>query len=564
MAIHRSHTWRWLRIILCWSIVLLYFRECVYYLGHSRTALLENYLSGGCFYRQQSFIFGFNEQVKSQGNIFCLLAIPLLLLFVYGLRSCSVYNIIRRLWVQVKCNYRWLAVLLVICIVMAADGHRYNALCSDEAFSALNFAGAPLKRLLSHYPIPNNHIFFNLLNHFASEIYADPLVTARILSAVFYCILIAGNFLLLVHHTRSRALAFGCSVLLALQFLVWGFGHQGRGYALCYLMEWGSFVATYYYFFSSATCRKEALTVILLCNIIGTWTIPVFAYLLLFQVLVVIVLMLRRRQLYRAFWVMLLLSGVGIFLVYLPLLCYSGAASLVGNNHHPGTFAETLWSSWAYFYELVTLQSFGFLGGQKLLALGFFILPFLLFLLSGKIMSRYKGLLFLYAVLWLSVGLLTIATGQFPIMRGLGFQMQIGLLMVLLLSVTLVTHSGMGKLAALSLFAVVIPVCAVRMYHFNKDFSNTALYGQDTRSFLSGLEALPQGFKPADRIWLSDESFIWPFILKGNNPVDLYDCNFNNQELLFLSEDDRPLPDTVMHRYKERNRAGWFIIYERQ
>lgn len=544
---------------------------CIYYLSHSRAELLEDFLAkGGCFYRQEKFsAITFNETVKTTGNMLCIVSIPLALffsLFIFRFFSFSIFTKSLERLKNFKKSIFWIIALLASCIAFATFGFSYTAMCTDEAFSALNFAKQPLVRLISYYPIPNNHIFFNLLNHFWCNFFTNSFVSGRVLSIVFYCLLICGNFFLFYHFTKNNFISFLCCLLLSLQFIVWGFGHQGRGYALCHLLQWIGFVCFYYYFFSNRNSKHEALGVLIFCNVIGMWTVPVYLYFIVFQVLSATIICLFRRKLFFQFWLALLLSGIGVFLVYLPAFCYSGIGSLLGGGYNTGkSLSEIGKISWGYFYDLVTLQTFNFLNPFKSLALVFFILPFILIFFFRNLFASFSKFVLLYGMIWISMVFMVLIMRQFPVFRGMGFQMHFSLLILLLIAGHCVVQIHENWKTETQVFLTVFTLfLCVRMMNFNKEMSPTVLYGQDTRAFLNGLESLPQDFKPDATVWLSDESFMWPFVLKDLKNVVNYDCNFNHQDIIFLSEDDKPLPEAVMQHYKERNRASWFIIYERK
>jgi hypothetical protein len=553
-----------LAVVLSCCFVLLYVCFALYYTGHSRTELLADFLGPeGCLYRQQKFVSQtFTEGLKQKGNAWSLLGVPLAVFFCWSLCHMHLHLQVPGLLRAIRQSAPWLLALLALCAGLAAYGYYYNALCTDEAFSALNFAEQPLRQLIAYYPLPNNHVLFNLLNHFAAAIWGNAFHSGRALSILFYCILSCANFLLFYHFTRNRFVAFLCSGMLALQFIIWGFGHQGRGYALCFLLQWGGFFSFYSYFFTNRQDRQQMLALLLFCNIVGIWTVPVYLYLVMFQCCSVLLLMIRRRTLYLRYWYMMMLSGAGVCLVYLPLFCYSGFHSIFGGYDTGQPFSELWHLAKIYFYNVVSLQTFNFLDLLKPLATVLFLAPFVLWGIFRKRLKRYSGLLFLYVMLWSSLFLMSVMIRHLPVMRGIGFHMHFSLLLLLLMVATLVEQLPRRNVLRL-VFAGVVALCGIRMFHYNKEFSPADLYGQNTRAFFNSLQAMPQDFPPDARIWLSDESFMWPYILKDRSRVDLYDCNFREQQIIFLSEDDKPLPEHVMQSYHLRAEAGWYKIYER-
>ena len=185
---------------LCIAFAIAYLGFCGYYLTANRGQIIKDYysLGDGCFYHAANFPNLLTNEVKSAGNICCLVAMPLVLVFSYWLRLALVSGMFQPIGSYLKSfsrvNYLWLIALMIGCLGLAFYGHIYNPMSTDEAFSALNFSETPAARLLSYYPLPNNHIFFNLINHFFGLLIGDYILSGRILSCIFYCLLMCVNF----------------------------------------------------------------------------------------------------------------------------------------------------------------------------------------------------------------------------------------------------------------------------------------------------------------------------------------------------------------------------------
>ncbi|MEJ7664465.1 MAG: hypothetical protein WKG07_35595 [Hymenobacter sp.] len=112
----------------------------------------------------------------------------------------------------------------------------------DEVFSAVYCAGSgSLLTTWSYYMLPNNHVLFNLLNGglFGWLHQSTWLVpTGRLLSGLAYAGTLAVIYRLVAGLTGQRGVGAVLAVLAGLQYSLWGFGFQARGYALYALLHW--------------------------------------------------------------------------------------------------------------------------------------------------------------------------------------------------------------------------------------------------------------------------------------------------------------------------------------
>lgn len=552
--------------VLCMAFILVYILFSFYYLSHSYSELLSDYISGPAFYRSDRFFHFFTIAQKNKGNIYCLISIPFAIIisyWFYAQKTGTAFLDLKKKYNTQKSLALWLLAVFILSLVFSFQGSQSNVFCTDEVFSAVNFAGEPAARILSYYPIPNNHVLFNLINHYISIISGDPFTTGRVLSSIFYSLLIAGNFLLIRHFSKNNLIAFCCAALLAQQFIVWGFGHQARGYSLCYLLGWGSALSFYGFYLGSKKYQSTAIVSLVLCNILGMWTIPVYLYMLVFQALAAFFLFMYRRRIEWHFVQAYIISIIGTFLVYLPLFCYSGldAFSNAGFNGAI-TVYEIINRSADYFWNVVTLQTFNFSGTFKALGAFFFILPFMLYGLCKRRLGGMGPIVFLYANILLAVLTMIVISRQFPVMRGIGLQMQFSLLVNLLLIVSLIKDSIKSKRVLISAFAIMTILLSAKMFAFNQKFSSIDLYAQDTKALMNTLKTAELSVNSNATIWLSDESFMWQYILKDRTKISAHNINFNQQQVLITDEDDKYLPAHFLENYKLKLVIGENFIYE--
>jgi len=89
--------------------------------------------------------------------------------------------------------------------------------------------------------LPNNHVLFNVLNGalFGGLRDASLLVlTGRMLSGLAYAGTLGVVYWLGRGLTGRRWAGAGLAALAGVQFSLWGFGFQARGYALYALLHW--------------------------------------------------------------------------------------------------------------------------------------------------------------------------------------------------------------------------------------------------------------------------------------------------------------------------------------
>lgn len=559
-----------LGVVLFLGILYLCFPS--YYLLHSKATLLDDYCATTpAFYRKAIFTSSvFTDALKQQGNIFCLLSFPIIALFGVLMLPFFPLNfkfIFVAQWLKIRSAAIWIAMLVLLTSVLFIYGNSLQPICTDEAFSIVNFAQQPLAHLLTYYPLPNNHIFFNLLNHFVGKISSDYLLSGRLLSGVFYVLLICGNFLFIQKIIQNKFISFLCSALLAQQLMVWGFGSQARGYSLYYLLQWGAFVSFYYYFFGEKEMKKQLLLLFIVCNVLGFYTIPSFLYWILFEVLAAFVLMVHFRHLFIDFWKGMLLVALISFLLYLPVFCYSGLASVFANKYIAGdglNRMEILQQLFKYFTKDIADITFGFASFHSFIAFGCFFIPFILFVILRKKLNDLAPFLVFGLLTWVAVFLIAFVTKQVPFFRAIGFQMQLSLLVFLLFIVLLIQQFVRKEKAQQLIFSVLLIAASIKVFEENTTLSNTVLYGQNTVVFMNGLTHEKLKIESNQSVWLSDESYMFNFLLDKKIQSTNFDCSFKNQDILVLSEDDKINPSIDLEKYRLKQKVSWFIIYQRK
>jgi hypothetical protein len=204
------------------------------------------------------------------------------------------------------------------------------AYATDEVFSAFNFAAKPFFQTISHYPLPNNHIFFNALNHWFGFVTNDLVFTGRIISGLAMAILMVSIYTFSDRFVHNKWLRFAIIMVLWSVFPIFGFATQARGYGLHVLFSWLAFVHLFDY-----SQQKDAkhLTYYVLYMVLGLWTMPSFLYIWVGLSMPLIVEMVLRPKLDLAYIFATLKILWCTLILYLPAVSFSGWRSILANKY---------------------------------------------------------------------------------------------------------------------------------------------------------------------------------------------------------------------------------------
>ena len=228
----------------------------------------------------------------------------------------------------------WLAGVLLPAAALWAWGATQLPPAYDEVFSAVYSAGSGSGFVAwSYYMLPNNHVLFNVLNGGLLGKLAPGaglVLTGRALSGLAYAGTLAVVFRLGAGLSGRRWVGAGLAGLVGLQFSLWGFGFQARGYALYALLHWLA-LATLLAYWRRPVRRWRWLNAAAVAA--GYATVPTFLFYHAAQLLAAGATQLRQRRPDAAFWAAQAgaLAVAGAF--YLPVLLFSGLKSLTGNAY---------------------------------------------------------------------------------------------------------------------------------------------------------------------------------------------------------------------------------------
>ncbi|MGI4762432.1 MAG: hypothetical protein ACRYF0_17105 [Janthinobacterium lividum] len=281
----------------------------------------------------------FTQRVKERGNVLVLLALAGLLL------GGAYWWASPRRWGKSPASQRrplgftradrpWLAGLLLLASGLWAWGASHLPPAYDEVFSAVYSAGSgSLFATWSYYMLPNNHVLFNLLNGalfgWLHQV-AWLVPTGRGLSGLAYVGTLAVVYRVVAGRSGRRWVGAGLAGLAGLQFSLWGFGFQARGYALYALLHWVALATLLAHWRQP---RRGHLVLNTLAVAAGYATVPTFLFYHAAQVLAGAVVQWRRRYFEGAFWGAQAgaLGLAGAF--YLPAIGFSGLAALAANPY---------------------------------------------------------------------------------------------------------------------------------------------------------------------------------------------------------------------------------------
>ncbi len=142
--------------------------------------------------------------------------------------------------------------------------------------------------------------------------------------------------------------------------------------------------------------------------------------------------------------------------------------------------------------------------------------------------------------------------------------MQLSLLLFLLFTVAVVQQFVSNKMGQQAIFVALVLAASIKVFAENRSLSNTVLYGQNTAAFMQDLSQDRIEIAPHQSVWLSDESFMFHFLLDKKISKGNFDCTFHNQDLIVLSEDDQPNPLIDLNQYLVKQKISWFTIYQRK
>ncbi len=502
----------------------------------------------------------FTPAVKTQGNWWCLTAL---------VASIGWAVIVwRSKWpgfpkLTLKKNtvlvYAGIA-LAGIALSVAANLHtKYG---TDEVFSALNFASLPSFQCFSFYPLPNNHILFNVINGINSLWHFDLVESGRILSLICYVIVLCSSWFFLQKWIRSNWIRSLSLLVLALQFPAWGFSGQARGYELLLLLSLLSLITFWQYWFEK---ENYLLPFHIIFNVAGILTVPSYLYWWAGLVIASLLIMLWEKRIDRSYIKASVTGAFMTVLVFLPLLSFSGIASLNSNVYVRPRNAN-LWdlikdiSDNIYFKGLFD-EWFSFGSSTFLIGIACVLCPLLMFFYPPH-NKKYRAMGILYFSMMSAFCLMTAIMLRVPFNRIMIAHGFVSLMFVLIMLMTLV-KSRLARMA----FGFVLSAGILYSAYINFNRIPVNLYYFDNNSYCNKLSESKTLFRPGCTVYLDDECFYWQYILTSRYPNHgirflLNVPSFNSQDYCIMPIGFKPPSDTTLYRMVES--IDEYAIFERR
>ena len=250
------------------------------------------------------------------------------------------------------------AALLVLMLGLQLFWLLNDSLSPDEIGSYDAFVHEGAAAVASFYPIPNNHVGYNMLSWALAQVL--PAQVRLIMRLPSLLVATAGSALsgvLLTRRCNFRVAAL-VTALFGLTKLTIVYATAGRGYYL-------QFVCIQLAFFAAVEmllqghCRRLAWLVFIGSSVVGLYAIPTFA-LPLAGLLLALLAGSWRPNYRRGFLAQVLLAaaiiGAITLLLYAPVGCVSGWTRLLGNRYVAAQSAAAFWgTAKAYTYETTAM-----------------------------------------------------------------------------------------------------------------------------------------------------------------------------------------------------------------
>jgi len=523
----------------------------------------------------------FTPVAKTQGNWFCLGGLVLL---VVGLvwwtlprwrpafllkEPLADYPPEPKSPLLARADWPYLAGLLVVAAGLWGWGATQLPPAYDEVFSAVYSAGSGSVFVAwSYYMLPNNHLLFNVLNAGFFGWLGQPtvlLTTGRLLSGLAYVATVSVIYRTLLGLTGSRILAAGLALLAALQYAIWGFGSQARGYALYALMHWLAVASLLGYWQRPTAGRRwgNAMAVA-----IGYATVPTFLFYHVAQLLAVAIVQLRRRRLDGQFWWAQAHALGATYWFYLPALCFSGLKALSDNQYvrpHHGPLAEFVVKYWPKFLNYAT-YCFGYGGPDYGLSYALVLVPLVLLVWPRPAATagqnwpwRRLALLYAFWLLVLVAGTLKLHLLLFS--RNLLALFSVALVLGLLAPGLLLSRwrrwAGIAVVAGLDLWL------GVRFMRHNPVQDPSALYNSKVlRDYQLGLKRVAT-LPPTGTRAFSEESFYPYFLSQQAGYWAPHPAHRPVAADYFITAPNDRLPRQLAPRYQPVDTVGGYRLHQR-
>lgn len=265
--------------------------------------------------------------LKSSGNKWAIIAIFLSLYLIWiVVKSSFKFTLPKSIFTFSWHNY---AVLLLIGLIIALISY-VTPPAYDEVFSAYFFAAKSPILSWVYYPLPNNHILFNIINGLISKFGFNPLTSARFLSVVCTLLLTIRLQRYVQKGSEDKILSALIVVGIILSWPLIGFSFQGRGYAMLALISWLS-LENWLEFLSKNDVKSYKWHWI--WNVVGICVVPSYLYQIIGFGILHLFFYQRFVPIVRKILPVCGYSIIVMFLFYFPSFSISGMNSFTSNKY---------------------------------------------------------------------------------------------------------------------------------------------------------------------------------------------------------------------------------------
>ncbi len=460
-------------------------------------------------------------------------------------------------------SYWPVAVLLVPAISLWCYAQQQTGITGDEIFSATFCAGTSLFRTWSYYMLPNNHIFFNLLNNVLSSLlHTDAVITGRAISFLSYVGMLCVAYVWMVRQTGNKWLSVVMTLPLALQLSTFLLAQEGRGYELQLFFAWGAFAALFSYVLSAG---KASLRWFVIASMAGFACVPTYLYIFFSQMLFIACIQLYNRKVDIQLCLHAGIVIAGTYLFYLPALCFSGVDAFVHNeyvqsgNKDYTAFLPDFYVSLKMYVNAITSS---LIEQDHYIHLVLFLLPVLL-LFSHKKADRLISLF--YILLWLGWGVLIFKMQRMPFIRNMVLHYSFSLAIIVYTFYTMVSavvarirQSALRNWLVAGVVTVPVILLCINQYNWcvlPRNFSEEVTTNQHVRTELAAIGK-------SSTIAVSEWSvFYYYFGNKDGYKVTL--CPSGTEDY-YIHYKDEPMPANMASRFTLlKHTAEGYDVYKR-
>jgi hypothetical protein len=263
------------------------------------------------------------------------------------------YRLLRR-WQRLPAAAQLVVLGLVATLVAVRSWYLWHyPLGTDEVASYDFFVREGLLAISSFYPIPNNHIFFNLLASPLASAGLSPRLVMRLPTLLLGTVGTVGSYALLARLTGLR-LATLITGLVGLMPLWVYYAAAGRGYFVQFCLLQAGFFAGLELLRTTSPYRYSGWLVFIGSSVLGLYTIPTYAYPLVSLLVGIGWCWLGQRRWQQLGQLALATTIIGllVLLLYAPVLAVSGPEALVSNRYVATKTAAEFWPPYrAILYE---------------------------------------------------------------------------------------------------------------------------------------------------------------------------------------------------------------------